>query len=163
MAGSRTGGLFSSEESQQHIYILELKAALFGLKALCNNFPNIHIFIQLDSTSAVAAINKMGCARLIDIDQVVHLIWNFVLKHDNWVTATHIPGIFNEEADIESRKHETRTEQMINWKYFEKIIKSLNFKPTVDLFSTRLDTKLPHSISLRSDPESEGINSLTLS
>ena len=39
------------------------------------------------------------------MDQVVHLIWNFILKHDNWVTATHIPGIFNDEADIESRKH----------------------------------------------------------
>ena len=97
------------------------------------------------------------------MDQEVHVIWNFILKHANWVTATHIPGIFNEEPDIESRKHETRTEWMINHKYFEKIIKSLNFKPTVDLFSTRLDTKLRHSISLRSDPESEGINTLTLS
>ena len=163
MAGNRTGGLFSSEESQQHIYILELKAALFGLKALCNNFPNIHIFIQLDSTSAVAAINKMGCARLIDIDQVVHLIWNFVLKHDNWVTATHIPGIFNEEADIESRKHETRTEQMINLKYFEKIIKSLNFKPTVDLFAARLNTELPHFISLRPGPDSKQVSVFTFS
>ena len=78
----------------------------------------------------------MSSTRSIDMDQVVHMIWKFILKHDNWVTATHIPGIFNEEADLESRKHETRTEWMINWKYFEKIIKSLNFKPTVDLFST---------------------------
>ena len=75
----------------------------------------------------VAAINKMGSTKLIDMDQVVHLIWNFILKHDNWVTATHhIPVIFIEEADIESRKHETRTEWMINQQYFEKII-CLNF------------------------------------
>ena len=38
----------------------------------------------------------------------------FILKHDNWVTVTHIPGIFNEEANIESRKHKARTEWMIN-------------------------------------------------
>ena len=55
----------------------------------------------------------MGSTRSIDMDQVAHLIWNFILKHDNWVTATHIPGIFNEEADTESRKHETRTQWMI--------------------------------------------------
>ena len=90
----------------------------------------------------------MSSTRSIDMDQVVHLIWKFILKHDNWVTATHIPGIFNEEADLESRKHETRTEWMINWKYFEKMIKSLNFKPTVDLFSTRLNTQLPRFIIL---------------
>ena len=112
---------------------------------------------------AVAAINKMGSTRSIDMAQVVHLIWNFILKHDNWVTATHIPGIFNEEADIESRKHETRTEWMINRKYFEKIIKSLNFKPTVDLLATRLNTQLPHFISLRPDPESKGVNAFTFS
>ena len=34
MAGSKTGGLFSSEKSQHHINILELKAALFGLKVI---------------------------------------------------------------------------------------------------------------------------------
>ena len=108
------GGLFSSEEFHQHINILELKTALFGLKAFCNNFHNIHILIQIDNTSAVAAISKMGSTRSIGMNHVVHLLWNFILKHDNWITATHILGIFNEEADIESRKHETRTEWMIN-------------------------------------------------
>ena len=52
----------------------------------------------------------MGSTRSTDTDHVVHLIWNFTLKYDNWITATHIPGMFNEKADIESRKHETRTE-----------------------------------------------------
>ena len=52
---------------------------------------------------------------------------------------------------------------MINQKYFEKIKKSLNFIPTVDLFATRLNTQLPHFISCRSDPESKGVNAFTLS
>ena len=75
--------------------------------------------------------------------------------HNNCITATQFPGILNEEADIESRKHETRTEWMINQKYFKKIIKRLNFRSTVDLFATRLNTQLPRFISLRSDPESK--------
>ena len=72
---------------------------------------NIHILIQIDNTAVAAAINKMGSTRSIDKDQVVHLKWNFILKH-NWVTATHISciAIINEEADIDSRKHE----RMIN-------------------------------------------------
>ena len=133
------------------------------MKALCNNFHNIHILIQIDNTSAVAAINKMDSTRSIDMDHVVYLIWNFILKHDNWIPVTHIPHVFNEEADIESRKNETRREWMINRKYFEKIMKSLNFKPTVDLFATKLNTQLPHFISLRPGPESKGVNTFTLS
>ena len=92
----------------------------------------------------------MGSTRSVDMNQVVHL-WNFILRHNSWVTTTHIPGILNEEADIESRKHETRTEWIINQKYFEKI---KYFKPSFDLFATRLKTQLPHFVSLRSDPES---------
>ena len=119
-------GLFSSEESQQHINILQLKAALFGLKALRNNFHDIHLLINIDNMSAVATMNKMGITRSIDTNQVVHLIRNFILRHDYQITATHIPDIFNEEGDAESRKHETRTEHMINRKYFEKIIRFKN-------------------------------------
>ena len=51
----------------------------------------------------MAGINKMRSTGSIDLDQVVYLMWNFR------VTATHIPVIFNMEADIESRKHETIT------------------------------------------------------
>ena len=70
---------------------------------------------------------------------------------------------FQWESDIESRKPENRREWMINRKYFEKIIKCLNFKQTADLFATRLKNELPHFISLRSDPESKGVNVFTLS
>ena len=134
--------------------ILELRAVLFGMKVLCNNFHNIHILIQADNTSAVAAINKIGSTRSIDMDQVVNLVWNFILKLVNWVTSTHIPGIFNGKADIESRKHATSTKWMINRKSFEKIIKCLNFKQNVDLFATRRNTQISHFTSLRLDQES---------
>ena len=118
---------------------------------MCNNFHNFHILIQTDNTSAVAAINKIGSTRSIDMDQVVNLVWNFILKLVNWVTSTHIPGIFNGKADIESRKHATSTKWMINRKSFEKIIKCLNFKQNVDLFATRRNTQISHFISLRPD------------
>ena len=33
---------------------------------------------MIDKTPAVAAINKMGSIRSIDMDQVVQVIWNFI-------------------------------------------------------------------------------------
>ena len=40
--------------------MLELKAALFGLKAFCSHMDNIYIKLELDNTSAIAYINNMG-------------------------------------------------------------------------------------------------------
>ena len=57
---NKRGGQFSTEESQQQINILELKATRFGLKSLCKNEFDSHILIQIDNTSAVSATNKMG-------------------------------------------------------------------------------------------------------
>ena len=57
----------------------------------------------------------------------------------------------------------TSAEWMINQKYFGKIIKCLNFEPTVDLIATILDTKLPHFISLRPNTEFKGVKAFTLS
>ena len=44
----------------------------------------------------------------------------------------------------------------------KKIIKGLNFKPTVDLFATRVNTQLPQFILVRPDPETKGVNAFTL-
>ena len=70
---NKTGGQFSTEESQQHINILDLEATSFGLRAFCKNKFNHHILIQIDNTS-VSAINKMGSVKSIEMDNEVHLI-----------------------------------------------------------------------------------------
>ena len=107
---NKTGGQFLTEESQQHINILELKAARFDFRTLCKNEFSCHILIQIDNTSAVSAINKMGSVKSIEMNNEVHLIWEFLSTQNNWLTATHIPGVFNEDADTKSRKQGLRTE-----------------------------------------------------
>ena len=90
-----TGGQFNLEEQELHINILELKAALLGLQSLCKNTYNCHILIKMDNTAAVTSINKMGSIKSIEMDRVVHDIWSWVISQNNWLTATHIPGILN--------------------------------------------------------------------
>ena len=126
---NKTGGQFSTEESRQHINILELKAARFGLRALCKNEFSSHILIRIDNTSAASAINKIGSVKSIEMDNEVHLTWEFISTQNNWLTTTHIPGIFNEDADRdrESRKQELRTEWMLDRRDFYYVTKKLSF------------------------------------
>ena len=58
-----TGGHFALEETNIHINIQELKAALLGLKSLCFDTFNTNILVKIDNTSAVARINKMGSTK----------------------------------------------------------------------------------------------------
>ena len=63
-------------------------------------------------------INKIGSVKSIEMDNEVQLIWEFISTQNNWLTATHIPGVFNEDADRESRKEELGTEWMLNQRDF---------------------------------------------
>ena len=157
-----SGGQFKTDEQKLHINILELKAVLFGLRALCRNIEGSHILLHIDNSSAVAAINKMGSLTSEDMDNVVHEIWNWVISQKNWVTATHIPGVENIIADKESRAQESRTEWMLNRQDFQQVLQKLNFIPDIDLFASRLNKQLPIFVSYRPDPESIAVDAFTL-
>ena len=159
----RTGGVFTMEEIACHINLLELKAVTFGLKALTDDVVYSHMLIQIDNTTAVAAINKMGSIKSLPIDREVHKIWQFAIAHKMWITATHIPGILNKEADAESRKSETRTECQLNITDLSRLIEALQFTPVIDLFATRVNTQLPKFIAYRPDPDCQGVNAFTMS
>ena len=105
----------------------------------------------------------MGSVKSIGMDNEVHLIWEFICTQNNWVTATHIPSVFNEDADRESRKQELRTEWMLNRSDFHYFTKKPNVSPSIDLFASRLNTQLPEFISYRPDPESKAVNAFTQS
>ena len=89
----------------------------------------------------------MRSVKSIERDNEVHLIWEFISTQNNWLTATHIPGVFKEDADRESEKQELRTEWMLSRRYFHYITKRLNVSPSIDFFTSRLNTQLPEFIS----------------
>ena len=58
----------------------------------------------------------MACINIFDTshsgkrDTLSKQIWKWAQENENWLSATHIPGIQNTEADLESRKNEVHTE-----------------------------------------------------
>ena len=160
----RTGGLFSEAEvDESHINHLEARAVGFGLAALCSDVFNTHILVLTDNTSTVGGINNMGSSKSFQLDFEVKIIWEWILTRRNWITATHIPGRLNIEADEESRRTETRTEWKLNEDDFNRVIEYFLFQPNVDLFASRINTQLARFFAYRPDPEAEAIDAFTLS
>ena len=97
------------------------------------------------------------------MDKEVNLVQEFISTQNNWLTATHIPGVFNEDADRESRKQELKAEWMLNRRNFHYVTKKLNASPSIDLFALRRNAQLFEFLSYRQDPESKAVNTFTQS
>lgn len=116
--GQRTGGRWSSDESMNHINYLELLAIFFALKSWVSNRKGLHVAVQSDNTTAISYINNMGGMHSELMDSLSKTIWEWCLKRQIFITAFHLPGIENIQADIGSREFSDTTEWMLKKQIF---------------------------------------------
>ena len=156
-----TGGFWSLEEQRYHINFLELKAVLLGLKSLCGAFSKKHVLIQSDNTTTVVYINAMGSIKSLPCNEMATMIWDWCLNHNIWLSATHIPGSKNIQADKESRVLKESTEWSLSQEVFNAIHQRWGMFD-IDLFASRLNFKLPQYVSWRPDPGAQFINAFLM-
>ena len=76
----------------------ELKAILFGLESLVHHKRLTHIKILCDNSTAVVCINKFVTSHSGKCDTLSKQIWKWAQENEDWLSATHIPGIQSTEA-----------------------------------------------------------------
>jgi len=103
---------------------------------------NTHVTILSDNTTTVHAINKMGTSHSNNCNQVANEIWDLAISKDIWISAIHLPGKYNVEADEDSRKKDIQLEWKLSEQWFIKLCNALSFKPEMDLFANRLNYQL---------------------
>ena len=157
--GSTTTGGEWSEEDQAHINILELKAVLFGLKSLCHNMPNEHIRVRSDNTTTVACIERCSSTK-VQLLSLTEQIFLWASQNNISLSAVHIRGIDNVDADTASRSFNDDTEWMIDPHVFRQLCE-LFTRPCIDLFATRINAQLPSYFSWRPDPMAKATNAFT--
>ena len=156
-----TGGLFDSDEGKFHINVKETMAVRFGLESLCQTKTNCHLRLMSDNQPSVGAINKMGSSKSRSLDQAVKDLWGWCASQGCWVTACHIPGDNNEEADALSRNFDSMSEWMLDPQLFYLAQKNLNFRPNIDLMATRVNKQLEKFMSFRPDPEAFAVDAFS--
>ena len=78
-----------------------------------------------------------------------------------WLSAAHIPGTVNIEADKQSRVIVDGTEWKLNPALFQKIVEKFG-KLVIDLFATRINKQLGRYVSWHPEPEAIAVNALSL-
>lgn len=101
-----TGGLWTQNESCEHINYLETLAVFLSLKSFKHILNGKHVMIMVDNTTGENIIRDMGhdlANHSAKLNHLVKQIWQWCVKQEIWVTMAHIPGVKNCQADSQSR------------------------------------------------------------
>ena len=162
---SSTGGRWNEQESRKArnngINYLETLAAGFGIKSFCANVQNLHVLIRMDNTTAVTYLNNMGGTKSLDCNEAAKNIWKWCMCRNIWISAAHLPGKLNTEADHMSRQFNDRTEWMLNKHMFQQITHHFGH-PDIDLFASRLNKQVDRYVSWRCEPEAEAVDAFSI-
>jgi len=156
-----TQGLWTTREQSKHINELELLAIKFALKVFESQLSGKHVKVLSDNTTAVCYINSKGGTKSPSCNDITCDIWSWGINNNTWLTAAHIPGVQNTDADRESRIFNERTEWQLNPEVFRQI-QDLWVSPEIDLFATRANRQLAMFASWKPDPEATHIDAFTI-
>jgi hypothetical protein len=115
-----------------------------------------------DNTTTVSCIKKQGSTKSDNCNEIARQIWFWAVDRNVWLTAAHIAGVLNVEADEESRKFRDNLEWTLRADIFSDICAKFGV-PTVDLFASRLNCQVPRFYSWLPDPDAEIIDAFTTS
>lgn len=156
------GGRWSVVKATQHLSCLEIKASILALKLFLGEIiqspprdlglhPPHHIFLEMDNTTAVAYVNRRGNSVAYPVPTSLLL-----LRRGSWLTALHLPGVLNVEADVASSP-----EWMLRKDMFRDITHHF-YLPEIDHFASRLNHQVPLFVSWLPDTRAAAVDAFQL-
>lgn len=157
----RLNGWWGVEDLDEHINVLELRAAFFGLKCFAKHLNSCEILLRVDNTTAMANLNKMGGIQSEKLAILSKEIWKWCEDRDIWIFSSYINTKENTIADKESRIAFKETEWEISPRAFTEIVQEFGIFD-IDLFASRANTKCDNYISWKKDPDSIAVDAFTV-
>ena len=137
-------GEWGPKELEYHVNFKELRAGHYTVEHFMREGDHIHL--NMDSSTAVAFINRMGGTRSRILCTEALAIWELVLSRKGWLTAFWIPREHNESSDLLSKSPLLAWEFGLYPQVAEAVWDSF-FLPTADLFASKDFHLLPHYCS----------------
>lgn len=152
-------GNWAHEHIDLHINVLELWAAFLALKTFVNR-DNVQVLIRVDSSTAMAYINRQGGCKSTQCFNVAKLIWQWCESKGVTISASWLNTKDNFIADKLSRAEKDVSDFMLGANYFTKISKEFG-NPNIYLFASYQTTQCNAFYSWKPDPHSVGVDAFT--
>jgi hypothetical protein len=155
----QTNGYWTTDEQKEHINVLELKACEIAFRTFCKQKSNIYVRLYTDNMTSCCYINKYG-GKYNSLDIIARRIWFWCIEKHIQVSACHIAGVSNTQADKLSRSVNDDLEWAIDQNIFDKLLQK-HPKMDVDLFASNLNAKLTNYVSRFPDEFSWAVDAFT--
>ena len=140
-------GIWSQDQAQLHINVLELQAIWLGLRAFSQRVENTRVALMSDNTSAVAYLRNQGGTKSLAMNDLATDICLWAEKRGMTLVPRYLPGHLNVLADHLSRRGQIlKTEWSLNQTVADRIFRAWG-RPFVDLFALGKNTKLAICVS----------------
>ena len=146
-------GVWSAQERLLHINLLEMKALFLGLQAFQEDVAGHHVTAMCDNSTVVAYVNKQGGTGSRSLCLLTSRPLRWTESFDVHLDARYLPGESNVLADVLSRRGQVVGTE---WSLHPQVARALLRvwgNPSIDLFATCLNAKLPLYCSLVLDPQ----------
>ena len=146
-------GVWSAQEKLLHINLLEMKALFLALQAFQEIVSGHHVTAMCDNSTVVAYVNKQGGTVSRPLCLLTSRLLRWAESFDVHLEARYLPGESNVLADVLSRRGQVvGTEWSLHPQVARALLRAWG-NPSIDLFATCLNAKLPLYCSLVPDPQ----------
>ena len=146
-------GLWSNQETSLHINILEMKALFLALQPFRETITDQRVTAMCDNSMVVAYVSKQGGTVSDSLCELTEQLLRWTEAHNVLLEARYLLGQSNVLADLLSRRNKVLG---VEWSLLPQVAKKIIRtwgSPTIDLFATHLNAKLPLYCSLIPDPQ----------
>ena len=143
----QVNGVWTQEELSYSINWRELKAVQMAVLHFVKLLMGKSVRILSDSQVALSCIHQQGSKNFHDLYNLYKELLVFCRDHQISLVPVHIKGVLNVLADQGSRYGPISTEWSLDQQSFSWICRHFRIVPEVDLFATRVNSKLPSFIS----------------
>ena len=154
----QVSGNWSAEDRQCHINTLETEAVCQAVRHWAIPLRGHCVTVRSDNTTTVAYINREGGTKSRSL---LTRTWDLLLLCDRLqikLQATHLAGKLNTTADALSRLDDK--EWTLNQPWANHLFQVYD-RPTVDLFATETNTRLPSFCTRRFSPKAWGMDAFS--
>ena len=99
LAGLTASGIWSQDQPQLYINVLELQALWLGLRAFSQRLENARVTLMSDNTSAVAYLRNQGGTKSLAMNDLATDIGLWSEKRGMTLVPRYLPGYLNVLAD----------------------------------------------------------------
>lgn len=133
------------------------------MQTFLTNHKSKHVRLMIDNTTSVSLINNMGTSHSTKLNLLCKEMWEWAISRDLWLSAAHIAGKLNTQADFESRDNRAKHEWKLDPVKLRNALCDLKVMANIDLFASRINNQFATYVSYRPDPGAFAIDALSIS